>query len=203
MRPAVLTIFLLSFAALDFAQTAADELQRFREIRDRSFRSASETPLTTEDFRSFKGLEYFETSEKFVVKARLEKTADAQIFLMPTSVGTTRRYLKYGILTFELDGKSFSLTAFQSEGAAAGRSKTIFVPFKDQTNGAETYAAGRYLDIRLAADDAAVIDFNFAYNPLCAYGRDDFSCALPPKENFLQIEIKAGEKMYAPAAKKQ
>ena len=105
MKSAFLTIFLLlSLAVFAPAQddNAAHELKRFRETRDRSFRSKSETPLTGEDFLKFDGLEYFDMNEKFIVKARLEKTADAQIFMMPTSIGTTRRYFKYGVLTFEL-----------------------------------------------------------------------------------------------------
>lgn len=70
----------------------------------------------------------------------------------------------------------------------------FFVPFKDLTNGAETYSAGRYLYVRLPKTEAdAILDFNLAYNPNCAYGNKDYSCTLPPKENFLQVEIKAGE----------
>ena len=200
MKFAVLTIlFLLSFGCSAKAQDEAGEVQRFREIRDKSFRNAGETPLTSADFADFKGLEYFDLSEKFIVKAKLEKTSDQQIFMMPTSTGAARKYFKYGILTFEIEGKNFSLNAFQSE-AEAKKNIEIFVPFKDLTSGKETYGAGRYLNIKIPADDTAILDFNYAYNPSCAYGNSQFSCALPPKENFLQTEIKAGEKVFPHSA---
>ena len=201
MRFAVLTIFLLSIVCFAKAQDAGDDVKRFRETRDKSFRNAGETPLTNEDFLKFKGLEYFDVNEKFIVKAKLEKTSEQQIFMIPTSIGTTRKYFKYGVLTFELNGKSFSLTVFQSE-ASAKNNGSLFVPFRDQTNGRETYGAGRYLDIKQPSEGVATLDFNYAYNPACAYGRDDFSCAIPPRENFLQIEIKAGEKVFPHSAKK-
>jgi len=202
MKFASLTIFLL-LSFVGFSKAQADEqgeLKRFREMRDKSFRSLQETPLTGENFLKFKGLEYFDMNEKFIVKARLEKTEDAQIFMMPTSRGTTRKYFKRGVLTFELDGRSFSLTAFQSESAK--KDGTLFIPFRDLTNSKETYGAGRYLYIKVPADADAVLDFNFAFNPSCAYGNEQFSCAIPPRENFLQIEIKAGEKIFSDAAQK-
>jgi uncharacterized protein len=205
MKFAVLTIFLLiSFVCVVKAQTDDENynVKRFREIRDKSFRNPGETPLLNEDFQKFKGLEYFDLNTKVIVKARLEKTSDQQVFMMPTSIGTSRKYFKYGVLTFEIEGKSFSLNAYQSE-TAARKNVSLFVPFRDQTNGKETYGAGRYLDIKVPTGDEAILDFNFAYNPSCAYGNPQFSCAIPPKENFLQTEIKAGEKIFPHSAKKQ
>jgi uncharacterized protein len=203
MKAAFLIILLLlSVSCVTKAQTFDTyEIERFRTNRDKSFRNANETPLTKEDFANFKGLEYFDANEKFIVKAKFEKTSDSQIFMMPTSIGTTRRYLKYGVLTFELDGKSFSLTAFKRESAK--KNTSLFVPFRDLTNGAETYGAGRYLDIRIPSGDEVNIDFNRAYNPNCAYGSNEYSCPVPPRENFLQVKILAGEKKFPSSAKKQ
>jgi uncharacterized protein (DUF1684 family) len=204
MKFTFLTIFLL-LSLSGFAKAQEDEpgdVQRFRALRDKSFRKASETPLTGEDFLKFKGLVYFDADQQFAVRARLEKTSDEQIFMMPTSIGTTRKYFKYGVLKFELAGRSFSLNVYQSE-ISAKKNGSLFVPFRDLTNGKETYGAGRYLDIKIPSGDETVLDFNFAYNPSCAYGNEKFSCTIPPKENFLQIEIKAGEKIFAYSAKKQ
>ena len=208
MKAATLTIFLLmSCVWLAKAQTIYDTqtLESFREIRDRSFRNAGETPLLTEDFLKFKGLEYFETDAKLAVKAKFEKTSDVQVFMMPTSIGTRRKYFKYGVFTFEIGGKSFTLTAFQSEADAkkTETNRSLFVPFRDFTNGTETYGAGRYLNIKIPTEDVAILDFNFAYNPSCAYGNDEFSCPVPPKENFLQTWIKAGEKKFVSVSAKK
>ena len=200
MKFALLTIFLLLSFACNTKGQGSEDVKRHRETRDKAFRGAG-TPLTAEDLTNFKGLQYFDVNEKFVVKAKLEKTSDAQIFLIPATVGSPHKYLKRGILTFEFDGKSYSLIAFQTESSAKNNG-SLFVPFRDLTNGKETYGAGRYLDIKAPVGDEAILDFNYAYNPACAYGRDDFSCAIPPKENSLQIEIKAGEKIF-PSAEKQ
>ncbi len=204
MKFAVLTILLLLSASCVMRAQSFDtyEIERFRANRDKSFRNTRETPLTKEDFANFKGLEYFDATEKFIVKARFEKTSDAQTFMLPTSSGTTRKYLKYGILTFELNGKSHTLNAYQSENAVKRNDSSLFVPFRDLTNGTETYGAGRYLDIKIPPGNEVILDFNRAYNPNCAYGSNEYSCPIPPKENFLQTKILAGEKKFPSSAKK-
>lgn len=73
--------------------------------------------------------------------------------------------------------------------------QALFVPFVDETSGKETYGSGRYLDLEQARGDDYVLDFNMAYNPYCAYN-DDYVCPIPPRENKLPIEIRAGEKTY-------
>lgn len=205
MKIALLTICSLFFVFAAQAQTfyGTDDVERFRDGRDKEFRNPRYTPLTQADFANFKGLKYFEATEKYAVKARFEKTDDPQLFTMPTSIGASRKYIKYGVLKFELDGQAFSLTVFKSEveSKVADYKDLLFVPFRDLTNGKETYGAGRYLDIRIPSSGEVILNFNLAYNPNCAYGSDRFSCAIPPKENFLQIEIKAGEKLFKPAEK--
>ncbi len=74
-----------------------------------------------------------------------------------------------------------------------------FVPFKDLTNGTETYPAGRYLDIPVTENDIITVDFNVAYNPYCAYS-PYYSCPLPPMENHLKVRISTGEKNYKAGA---
>ena len=69
----------------------------------------------------------------------------------------------------------------------------MFIPFRDATSGKETYGAGRYID--MAESEQYVIDFNTAYNPFCVYN-ENYSCPIPPKENWLAVEIKAGEKNF-------
>jgi uncharacterized protein (DUF1684 family) len=73
-------------------------------------------------------------------------------------------------------------------------SHELFLPFRDTTSGKETYGAGRYLDLH-AHGDEVVVDFNYAYNPNCAYN-PDWNCPLPPAENWLKVPIRAGEKAF-------
>ncbi len=72
----------------------------------------------------------------------------------------------------------------------------LFLPFTDLTNGNGTYGGGRYIDLEIPKGDTMVIDFNKSYNPYCAYN-GKYSCPIPPKENDLNIAIKAGVKNYS------
>ena len=97
-----------------------------------------------------------------------------------------------GYLQFEIDGESFQL-----DPTGKIESKKLFLIFADQTNGDETYGAGRFLSVDLPNPDSTIyIDFNKAYNPPCAFTKYA-TCPLPPKQNQLPIEVTAGEKNYA------
>ncbi len=70
-----------------------------------------------------------------------------------------------------------------------------FLPFADSTSGEETYGAGRYLEIETLPDGTSLVDFNYAYNPYCAYN-EKWSCPLTPSENRLKVPIESGEKNF-------
>ena len=76
-----------------------------------------------------------------------------------------------------------------------GAKSHLFLGFWDNTSGNETYGGGRYLDINENPENYYVIDFNYAYNPYCAYNHR-YTCAVPPLQNRLSVAIKAGEKKY-------
>ena len=190
-------------------RTALDEFQSFWKLHEKSFRDPNATPLRPDDFAKFTGLKYFAFDERYRIEARFVKTGERKSFLMPTSTGGTRKYLKIGDLIFELDGREFSLGGYVYEWApdhpkAKEPVIDLFIPFRDLTNGTETYSAGRYVYVRLPKpDEPAILDFNRTYNPNCAYGNESFACTLPPKENFLNIEIRAGEKKFVSGAEKK
>jgi uncharacterized protein (DUF1684 family) len=212
MKIAFFTILILLSSALAAQAQATyygtDSIKIFREGREKDFRNKDLTPLLAEDFQNFKGLNYYEVDKNYLVKAKFTKTQDEKYFLMPTSSGRAAKYLKIGVLTFKLGEKEFSLAAYQSEKILTDAKwkelygNSIFIPFKDLTNGKETYGAGRYIYLLTPKGDETMIDFNMAFNPSCAYGSEEFSCPIPPKENFLQTEIKAGEKAFAYSGKK-
>ena len=76
--------------------------------------------------------------------------------------------------------------------------KLFIFPFTDATSGEESYINGRYIDLSLSdiKNDKLIIDFNFAYNPYCAYVSNLYNCPIPPKENDLPVAIRAGEKTF-------
>ena len=89
-------------------------------------------------------------------------------------------------MKFRLDGKDFALQPVEED------EKTLFFIFKDATNKDETYAAGRFLYTDRPVNGKVVLDFNKAENPPCAF-TDFATCPLPPPQNRMDIEIKAGE----------
>lgn len=184
------------------AQTfyGSTDLKTFRDGRDKEFRNRAESPLKDEDFAVFKALNYYATDSTFRVTATLKRTADAKYFQMPTSSGLTKKLVKYGILTFRLNGKLSTLSVYQSDSVTREKfpeyAHLLFIPFKDTTNRTDTYRGGRYIDIVMPKDNKVILDFNLAYNPSCAYGSDKYSCPIPPRENRLSVAIKAGERRY-------
>jgi uncharacterized protein (DUF1684 family) len=169
-----------------------EEILAFRRAKDDFFRTSHDSPIPEEERRRFKGLKYFEPDEAFRVRARLVRYPKPEVLTMLTSKGTVQRFARVGYFEFELEGKKVRLQAYKS---AEGNDTHLFVPFRDKTSGNETYGAGRYLDLDVSPDDRYTIDFNLAYNPYCAYS-GDYICPLPPRENWLPVEVRAGEKKY-------
>ena len=92
-----------------------------------------------------------------------------------------------GILRFEIGGQKEELITLEDAGK-------LFVIFSDQTNGESTYPSGRYIYVAFPDKKGkTLIDFNYAYNPPCAYTAFA-TCPIPPKENRLDVSIAAGEK---------
>jgi uncharacterized protein (DUF1684 family) len=164
-----------------------DELSKFRKEKDELFKTSPQSPIPTSELDSFEGLKYYPKNPDLRFEIPLEKTAEEDLEF-ETSTGEKRIYKKVGKLSFEVAGEPAQLTLYQAE------SGSYFLPFRDTTSGKETYGAGRYLEVK-EEDGNIVVDFNFAYNPYCAYS-PDYSCPLPPTENWLKVSIEAGEKKF-------
>ena len=169
-------------------------IDEFRSAKDHMFSHDPETPIAAEERAGFRGLSYFAPDPALVVAGHIEPSALDGPLLMPTSTGEEVTYLRYGVAHFTVDGTPAQLTLFASEG-----DRDLFVPFRDSTSGKETYGAGRYLEVTRPHDDMVELDFNYAYNPYCAYS-EAYSCPLPPLENWLKVPIRAGEKIYEGAS---
>jgi hypothetical protein len=173
------------------------QIAQARAEKDRVFKTGRESPLTSSDRESFTTLAYFPPDESYRAAAalRVAPQDEQAVVTMPTSTGKRRDYRQVGALEFNLKGQPLSLVAFV-EVPASGTpidSRRLFVPFRDLTNGAETYPAGRYLDLDATPTGLYDLDFNMAYNPYCAYN-DEYDCPYPPAANRLKIPIRAGEK---------
>jgi uncharacterized protein len=173
--------------------TKLTELQQFRAEKDHFYAHDDRAPLTHDQQHDFKGLAYFPENKQLVIKGKVDRSVDPGEVRMATSTGKVQVYRRFGVVHFEVDGQAAQVTLYASAG-----SHGLFVPFRDATSGKETYGAGRYLDLHTHGDEV-VIDFNYAYNPSCAYN-PDWSCPLPPAENWLRVPVRAGEKAFPGSA---
>ncbi len=165
-----------------------------RKDRDDYMRNNAESPFA-DSVEAFKGLSYFEPDEKYRISANLIPVENKKTVTLPTSDGLETRYLEYAYAEFKIDGEACRLLILEIMDMGPTRG-TLFLAFADATSANETYGAGRYLDInKVPGSTAVTLDFNKAYNPYCAYN-DSFSCPFPPKENILNVAIRAGEKVY-------
>jgi len=180
-----------------------DALSRFRHGRDELFRTHPQSPLNEEAQGRFKSLRYFDHDPEYRIQLRVE-LADAGDPLEIDTGGDDGviTYRRAGRLQFRLGGADCHLTVFSLVGYGGG----LFLPFRDATSGNETYGGGRYLfdtvkntdglALELKAGSPEItIDFNFAYNPSCVYDAR-WACPLAPRENWLAVPVRAGEKMF-------
>jgi uncharacterized protein len=149
-------------------------------------------------------LQYFDADPSLRIRCRLEPTDAGE----PLEIDTggedgVINYRRAGELRFEISGQACRLTVFSLVGYGGG----LFLPFRDATSGQETYGGGRYLfDTVKNTDGLAlelqvgspklVIDFNYAYNASCAYDAR-WACPLAPRENWLGVPVRAGEKLFS------
>ena len=171
------------------------QLDAFRKQKDKFFKENEQSPIAPEEREGFQGVNYYPVDLGYRVVANLVPESHAGVFRVQTTTGDYKEYTRLGRLEFELNGQKLSLTAFMPPADEPLHGNRIFAPFRDKTSGNETYGAGRYIDLNKRPGDQYVLDFNRAYNPYCAYS-PYYSCPLPPGENHLPVEIKAGERLY-------
>jgi len=175
------------------------EVKQFQYELNVHYSDKKESPLTAEDLKDFKSLEFFEINENFKVTAKFEETPDTDIFEMATTTDRKPLYRIYGVATFELEGEEYNLNLYQNQQFmnSLEYGNSLFLPYTDLTNSVSSYGGGRYIDIGKPMNGATtmVIDFNKSYNPYCAYNKK-YSCPIVPSENNLNIKIAAGVKKF-------
>ena len=191
----IIVIVVSIIYALQGGETEEEYVERIGEERQRTerfMRASDESPFAPEDI-PLNGLDFYEPKPAYKVRARLTPIQSQKLLQMPTSTGEEEKYVRYAYADFEIEGQQARLLVLQPFDSQT----KLFVPFADVTSGEETYGGGRYLDIDMPSPTSKSIelDFNKAYNPYCAYN-PSFSCPLPPKENILEVPIRAGEKAY-------
>lgn len=170
------------------------DIEHLRREKDRSFKHDSDSPIPEEKKASFTGLSYFPIDLKYRFELPLHKNATPDTFKILTSAGVERHAIKYGYFAFEIDAQPCTLQVYQLLDIQSKYPDYLFLPFLDATSGKESYGGGRYLDFEENESGVYTLDFNAAYNPLCAYGKTGYRCPIPPAENRLAVAVRAGEK---------
>ena len=163
--------------------------------KNEAFVKESWSPLLDEDKKDFHGLKYFDYDINWRFEGPLELLSDPDTVTILGSKGEERKCFNFAYFHFKKDGKKYKLLILKFPPYKAGAKPYLFLGYWDKTSGHETYAGGRYIDIEENPENYYVIDFNYSYNPYCAYNHR-YSCAVPPLENRLPIAIKAGEKTF-------
>ncbi|MFZ0090926.1 MAG: DUF1684 domain-containing protein [Solirubrobacteraceae bacterium] len=173
---------------------------RWREARVRLFAEHPQSPVPASERRDYAGPHLYDYDAASSALASVE-AVEAKHFELPTSNVDTMVFSRFGVAHFTLAGAGLALELYWLEGYGGG----LFVPFADATSGQETYGAGRYLFDSIKGADLGqrdgqlLLDFNFAYQPSCAYD-PRWTCPLAPPANRLPVPVRAGERLIGSPA---
>ncbi|MFI5934702.1 DUF1684 domain-containing protein [Actinoplanes sp. NPDC051494] len=138
--------------------------------------------------RAFTGIDTYAYDPAWVLEARYTEGDRRVPFEHAQDAGFTRDLPVPGDLHLTLDGRDYTLHAFDDDGP-------LLLVFGDPTNGKQTYGSGRFLFVeRVAGTDRAILDFNRAFVPPCGFS-EHYNCPLPPPQNRLAVPVEAGEKL--------
>lgn len=168
-----------------------EELDEFRNAKNEFFKGHPDSPLSKEEKKKFAGLKYFPPDPEYKLRTVLNRYEVKEVKLK-TNKGGEVLFYQVGYFEFKLKGKQVRLYVYRD---VEEDQRDLFIPFRDLTSGKETYVMGRYLDLVDEGEDEVVVDFNYSYNPYCAYNKN-YTCPIPPQENYIELEIRAGEMNY-------
>jgi len=174
------------------------EIENIRILKDQKMGNLSTSPLSSEKIQSFTGLKYFEIDLKYRSKGFIRLSKPETFVELTMSNGAKLKFQEYGTVTFNIQGKDFTLTIFKNQNLPefSENPDQLFIPFKDATSSGETNVNGRYLQLNISSNETEVIiDFNKAINPYRAYN-EAFVSVNPPLSQLLEISMISGERKY-------
>ena len=178
------------------------EYTHYLDQYKKGFLESARSPLGKEDLDD---LDFYPGDGTWKLICECESARESKPFEMPTYSGVTRTYILHSIATCKYNTHIIKLNLYKNIHQPINPlyKNNLFLPFKDYTNGEDTYGGGRYINLLVTdiKEGKIIIDFNKAYNPWCAYS-DGFNCPIPPKENHIGMSILVGEKNFKGAYKK-
>ncbi|MBV9607251.1 MAG: DUF1684 domain-containing protein [Solirubrobacterales bacterium] len=167
----------------------------WRDTRARLFREHPQSPVPSDERAGYTGPHLFDYDPAWCLTGSVEPVAPVRLEVATSNV-ETMAFTRFGVARFACAGVDLALELYWLEGYGGG----LFLPFADATSGHETYGAGRYLLDTVKGADLGqqgghlVMDFNFAYQPSCAYD-PGWTCPLAPPANRLAVPVRAGERV--------
>ena len=171
------------------------KIETERAAKDSLFEFDSTSPFNYKGKVEFHPLKYFEVDPGFVFQSKFTEYEPKDTIKYYGTKGEERTAVKFGYVKFNYDNVDYKLNVY--EGVSKSGEKYHMIWFTDKTTNNESYGVGRYLDFELNNDPNHIyeIDFNLAYNPYCSYSKN-YSCAIPTKEDYIDLAVKAGEKKF-------
>jgi len=194
----LLLLALISFISCNpDSNIYSEEINKHRIQKDSLFEIQDESPLDSVSIVDFSGLKYFGIDENYRFEVDVILAEESKEFEMKTSTDRLPVYRKYCDIEFMIDERELKLEVYQNVDLIKKEEYKdyLFLPFTDETSGVESYGGGRYIDLRIPEGNKMLIDFNMSYNPYCNYN-DRYSCPVPPPQNHIPVQIKAGEKYF-------
>jgi len=175
-------------------QAYYDKITAARIEKDNYMKDNPDSPFNHKSKVDFHNLNYFDVNPDLRFRSKLFENEIKDIVTIYGTKGEPRETVRFGYVKINFKNQSYKLNVYESEYS---KQKFYSIWFTDRTTNNESYGVGRYLDFEIDSDKDFIydIDFNLAYNPYCAYTAE-YSCAIPTKEDHIELEINAGEKIF-------
>lgn len=170
------------------------QIKQLRTEKNQEMKNSPESPFNFKGKVHFENLKYFDVDPEFVFKSKLYEYDTKDTIKIYGTKGEERKAIRYGYVKFHYD-KDYKINVYK--GFSKSGEEYFSIWFTDKTTNEESYGVGRYIDFEKNEnkDYVYTIDFNMAYNPYCAYS-PKYSCAVPTREDYIDLAIKAGEKKF-------
>ena len=171
------------------------KIEEERKEKNEWMKNDSNSPFNFKGKVEFYDLKYFDVDPDFVFKSKLYEYGSKDTVIIFGTKGEERKTVRFGYVKFTYEENEHKINVYQGTTRTGENYYSIW--FTDLTTNKESYGVGRYIDFEKQTDPEHIyeIDFNLAYNPYCAYS-PDYSCAIPTKDDYISIAIKAGEKKF-------
>lgn len=190
--------FFISGCGKEYSPEVLDYIQKVEKSRvekDDYMKNNPSSPFNFKGKVEFHSLNYYEIDPDFVFKSKLTEFVIKDTVTVLGTKGEERKVVKFGYVTMNFKNIEYLINVYEGKSKSGETYYSIW--FTDKTTGEDTYGVGRYLDFELSEEKDFIytIDFNLAYNPYCAYS-SEYSCAVPTKDDFMDLSIEAGEKNF-------